>query len=52
MYVCPVCGLGACGSQKRVLNPLILELRVVMSHHVSVEKQIWVHGESSQPLNL
>lgn len=37
-FACTMCVPGAGGGQKRVLDPLELELQVVGSHHVGVGK--------------
>lgn len=34
LYVCILFIFGACGGQKRVLDPLELEFRMVVSHQV------------------
>ena len=34
LYVCEPCMSGACEDQKRALDPLELELQIVVSHHV------------------
>jgi hypothetical protein len=34
VYLCTICVSGAHGDQKKVLNPLELELQMVMSCHV------------------
>lgn len=39
MYVCTICVSGAQISQKRVLYPLELELKLVSSHHVGAGDQ-------------
>lgn len=48
VYLYTTCVLGARRSQKRALDPLELELRMVASHHVSAGNQIWVLCKSSQ----
>jgi hypothetical protein len=43
-----MCVPDACGGQKRMPNPLELELQVVVSHHVGAGNQIWVPWNCSK----
>ena len=40
------------GVQKRALDPLELELQMVVSHHVGAENQTWVPWKSNNALNF
>ena len=43
MYVYTMCMPGAHTGQKRVSDPLELELQMSMSHHAGAENQICIH---------
>ena len=43
-----VCLHSACRNQKRSLDPLELELQMVVGHHVDAGNQNWVLCKSSQ----
>lgn len=40
-YLCTTFVFDACGGQKRVLDSLELELRIVLRHYLSAGNQIW-----------
>ena len=46
--MCTKCMLGCLGSQKRVLDPLELELDMFASHHMGDRNQTWVLCKSSE----
>ena len=52
LYLCTMSMPGVCGSHKRVLNFLKLELLMVMNHHAGSGNQtqvIWSSSQCSQP---
>lgn len=54
MSVLPACASyvhGACGGQKRVSNPLELELQMVRSYHVDAGIQTWFPAGATNALN-
>lgn len=48
MFVCVLHAFGSCGGQKRVLEPLKLELQRVMTCYVGTGHQAWVLCKSSK----
>jgi hypothetical protein len=48
MYVCALHACSANGGQKRASDPLELELKMAVSHHVGAENQIRVLCKSIQ----
>lgn len=49
--LCIMCMLGICRGQKRWLNPLNLELDVVVSYHVGTGNQTWSPGRAKSASN-
>lgn len=52
MYVCVQCAYSVCRGQKRLLDPLELELQMVVSCHVGVGSnlQMGVSGRAAEAL--
>jgi hypothetical protein len=42
VYMCVYIYIGASGNHKRMSNPLVLELRKVVTHHVGTDTQTQV----------
>lgn len=52
MYVCALSAHSAHGSQRRVLDPLELELEMSVSHHVGARDQMASEPSLQSPSNL
>lgn len=48
LRVYPTCVTGTTGDQKRVLDPMELELQVILSPHIDTDNRIYVFNENYQ----
>lgn len=48
LCMCTMCMLGTCRGQKRPLDPLDLELWMLLSHHVETGNRTWSSAETAE----